>query len=578
MADGARYPVVTEARRTNPDIYSASVLPTSRPTRLAVLAAALALALATVGWRLITFNGFTNDQYVHMALAQQLLLGDWPVRDFIDPGEPLMYLVSATAWRLWGDFAAVEWSTGVAGFAIGATCLLLASARLSGSVTLGVLVTTLVTLVSPRHYGYPKIVVYAAVGLAIVAVCRYPSRKRIAVLGALVAGAFLFRHDHGVYTGMAALAAVVLAGSRAGITTTHRLLTLTGAALLVLLPWLAFVVTNDPMAYARAAIEFARGESITILREWPQINRSQFGGVTAALLRDPASAAAALYWIYWLLPLLALIAAVHHRRTRSERWEGEAAAVAALVVMAAGVNAGFLRNVLAVRVADAAVPAALLGAFVLGLSWTRPWRRPGARVVVCAATILILGATAAAVRTIALEQFERAGLAPAPSVRAVRENVIRAASLLRRPHRELAPSRNSRALLPFFEYLDRCTSPTDRLVLNGLFPDILVLAGRGFAGGSIAITRGYAAADQAQTVERLRRDRPAFALLVGGSDADFRFRFDDVHRYLGAEYLTLSEWPVEESEPIRILVDRSRRPTGIDAATGFPCYKKGPQV
>ena len=33
-----------------------------------------------------------DDHFVMLARAQQVLYGDWPVRDFEDPGQPLFYL------------------------------------------------------------------------------------------------------------------------------------------------------------------------------------------------------------------------------------------------------------------------------------------------------------------------------------------------------------------------------------------------------------------------------------------------------------------------------------------------------
>ena len=47
-----------------------------------VVAVALGLFAATLAWRFLTFTGFSNDHYAHLALAQQMLLGDRPVRDF----------------------------------------------------------------------------------------------------------------------------------------------------------------------------------------------------------------------------------------------------------------------------------------------------------------------------------------------------------------------------------------------------------------------------------------------------------------------------------------------------------------
>ena len=68
-----------------------------------MVAAAAAMFVVTVVWRFLTFTGFTNDHYAHLALAQQLLLGDRPIRDFSDPGWPLAYVLSAAAWQFAGS-------------------------------------------------------------------------------------------------------------------------------------------------------------------------------------------------------------------------------------------------------------------------------------------------------------------------------------------------------------------------------------------------------------------------------------------------------------------------------------------
>jgi hypothetical protein len=52
--------------------------------------------------RFLGLVGFSNDQYVSLTGAQQMLLGDLPTRDFLDPGLPLMYAASAGAQLLFG--------------------------------------------------------------------------------------------------------------------------------------------------------------------------------------------------------------------------------------------------------------------------------------------------------------------------------------------------------------------------------------------------------------------------------------------------------------------------------------------
>jgi hypothetical protein len=47
-------------------------------------------------------EGFSNDHFQYLAAAQQMRLGEWPTRDFADPGMPLMYAASAAAQVVFG--------------------------------------------------------------------------------------------------------------------------------------------------------------------------------------------------------------------------------------------------------------------------------------------------------------------------------------------------------------------------------------------------------------------------------------------------------------------------------------------
>ena len=99
-----------------------------------IAASAIGVALLTAGWRFLTFTGFNNDHYIYLAGAQQIVLGDWPIRDFVDPGWPLMYGVSALARLLFGRELWVELLVVASALAIGAGFTLAAAARLSGSI------------------------------------------------------------------------------------------------------------------------------------------------------------------------------------------------------------------------------------------------------------------------------------------------------------------------------------------------------------------------------------------------------------------------------------------------------------
>ena len=66
----------------------------------AAIAIAMAVAVATFAFRFLSFRDFANDHFMQLAWAQQLLFGAIPSRDFVDPGYPLTYTLSAAAQLL----------------------------------------------------------------------------------------------------------------------------------------------------------------------------------------------------------------------------------------------------------------------------------------------------------------------------------------------------------------------------------------------------------------------------------------------------------------------------------------------
>ena len=542
----------------------------SAPTA-AVAATAVLLFAATLAWRFLAFTGFTNDHYVHVALAQQVLLGDRPIRDFIDSGWPLVYLLSAGAWRLAGDALATEWAIAAAGFALGAACTVAAARRFSGSLLIAVLVTVVEILISPRTYSYPKVLAYAAAACAIVALAARPSRRRIVLMAAIVAVAFLLRHDHGLFIGMASAVCLVVASRTEGWrVAAGRVAVLTAATMVLLLPWILFVALNGGLiAYFQGGIEYARAEAdATALTSWPTLHLT-------SPLDNMANAEAWLFWLFWSLPVVcAAIVSVRVRRGR-ERWTGELAAVAALIVLAALVDASFLRQALQVRLPDAIVPAAVLGAWALGACWVGRWRRRARQRAVQFATLTVLTISVAAISRVAdlPGQYDNTDIGRGLS--GVSARAVEVSHLIGRPHRQdvSPPSRFAAALMPFFAYVDRCSSPSDRLMVTGEFPEVLVMAGRGFAGDSVVFGSWYApATHQERTLERLRV-RPALFVLHIGDYTEFHRRFGLVDAYVEAEYEPMAEIPVEGADSIRILAQRSRTPTRTDSQSGWPCYR-----
>jgi len=565
-----------------------------------------------------------------------------------------------------GNTMAVEWALTATAFALGAACTVVAAQRLSGSLSIAILVTVLEILIYPRTYSYPKILAYAAGAWAMIALAARPSLRRVLLMAALIAVAFLLRHDHGLYIGLASAACVALASRTDGwMAAARRVAMLTGAPAMLLLPWTAFVALNGGLgAYFDTATEYARAEAnASNLKLWPRLTlvpgraivglarperplaqvewtpdttealretlerrygldyvrggddtrfyyvhntaadnlraldddphvagTSGLGRVSrpawrellaymsplrlAPALHTAANADAWLFWLFWSLPLLCLVTLCSPAIRRHEQWPGELSVVAALAVMALFVNAGFLRDLLRTRVSDAIVPAALLGAWLLGLCWVgRGTRRTRHRVIQVAA-LAVLIVSFAAIRQVSdmRERIDLTGVGD--GAQGIRARAAAVFQLLRSSHREglAPPSRYSEALLPFFAYLDRCSSRSDRLIVTGEFPDVLVLARRGFASDGVVFGAWYSSAThQDRTLERLRARPALFVLLM--DTAAFRGRFPLIASYVAEEYEPMAAVPVAGAETVPILVYRNRAPVRTDANTGWPCFR-----
>ncbi len=537
-----------------------------------MVASVFALAIA---WRFVTFTGFSNDHYVHLARAHQMLLGAWPIRDFVDPGMPLMYIVSVVATVLGGEALRSELLVVSVGLAIGATCLAAGASMLARSSAIGAAVAVLAILSTPRSYSYPKILLYGVGGCALLAVAASPTRRRILLLAAVVIVAFLFRHDHGLYLGAAGGVAVLLTSVGDGWAATRdRVMTLVVPVVLVLTPWALYVQWNEGLAaYLSSAIEFSRREAeVTVLRSVPR-----FAWTPGVAVLNAQNAEAWLYFACYLLPLMALLLAWRRRVARREAWRGESAAVTAMSLLAIVVALGFLRDPLKGRIADAIVPVGFVGAWLLGAAWGGSLRRPARAVAATAMAIVVFSVTAAAIWEVGddAERLRRIRIFDRPaaffSFLATQWHEVG----LTHAESRFTPSRVSAGLLPFFRYLDRCTGTGDRLFVTGQFPDVFVLAGRGFAGGHVAFMQGFytSTLEQSRTLARMRQESVPFALVVLDNYPEFAREFPLLSAHLSSRYDRLTDIAIPEMQGVRVLVEHERRASRVDDETGWPCFR-----
>jgi hypothetical protein len=535
--------------------------------RLWITTAATFLVAAL--WQFLTYNGFPNDHYFHVARARQMLLGEWPVRDFVDPGAPLQYVISAASRWLFGDIAAAELVVVAFGVAVGAAATVVCASWLARSVVVAAGVALLEVLASPRSYSYPKMVLYGLAGCLIVAIAERGSRARLVLAGVLTAAAFLMRHDHGLFIGVACAAAIVL--SAPGVRDAARRFGLFAAVVAVLLaPWAAWVQYYQGLVpYFQMGITVSRREAdISLLRDLPQLQFS--AGLT------PDNLQAWLYYLFWILPPVCVLLALWRRVTRREQWSGEWVAICAIAVMAVALDATFLRNPLATRLADATVPAALLGAWLIGLAWSM--KSPLAIALSArTATAVVLVCTLVAIWGLGdvTGKLDDVGVFE-DDLEHLQEHTAATVAALTMPEVDLRkhPSRVSAALVPFLRYVSRCTETTDRMLVSGPYPEIFVYARRGFAGGHIAFLEAiyHSDADQELTLKRMERESVPFVVLPLDNQDAFAGSFPKVLAHVTAAYDVLADISADGLKGIRIMVERARTRTGTDSETGWPCF------
>jgi hypothetical protein len=254
-----------------------------------------------------------------------------------------------------------------------------------------------------------------------------------------------------------------------------------------------------------------------------------------------------------------------------------------------------VRNPLATRLPDASVPACLLGAWLIGRAlWgqTRLVRlKPDitmarsvrlqtdlARFALRAAAVAVVVVTSLAVwvEGDVHDKLDEAGAFD--DWAHVSEH---ARVLWRVVHREEKdvrkfPSRVSASLVPFFWYLERCSARTDRILVSGSYPDVFVLARRGFAAGHIAFRQGFYAsdADQALMLSRMKRESVPFVLLVLDEQTGFESSFPTLMSYITSAYDEMVVVPVEGMKGVRVMVERSRHRDDVDPSTGWPCFHR----
>lgn len=516
-----------------------------------------ALLFAAVGtYRYLSLAGFSDDHFVSLVGAQQMLHGAWPSRDFVDPGEPLTFLVTAGAQAALGRGLFAEAVLVSMSFAVAAVVTMRATVMLTGSVALGLAAAGIEVLVYPRSYSHPKMVVYSVAALLLAGYAKTPTPVRCVGLALISTVAFLVRHDHGPYVALAALVAASVSPADGGRRARSVGLFLVGG-LLFALPYVAYVQVAGGgfLAHVSRGLDYMQLEA----------ERQRL------TLRGMPTAWAWLLGTLWAAPVAAVaIAASRAVADRTGERRRNLGTVVPLATLALAANWGMIRDDLRVRLPDPIVVPAILLACVVAWAWTTQSR---ARWLTRAGSLAALLVTLAAAASLgsAAEQVDRIGRVD--SLDGLLTRFDERTRELEHPWTtRQVPSAAAGKLAPFFDYAPRCLAVEDRLLVPGFLPEVASLAGRPFAGGQVWFLAGAMRSpeDHALVMRRLSRERVPVVVVRYPHFNDLASEFPALASYV-RRFTPIAEWSLGGDDRLVLGADAALA-RGTDGSTGWPCF------
>jgi hypothetical protein len=545
-----------------------------------------------------SFAGLTDDHFFYVVRGWQILFGDIPVRDFVDHGAPLYYYIAAAVQVLFGRGTVSELAFSTTMLSASAVITFLLATRASGSILAGLAACLLHVWLGPRFYNYPKVLIYA---VAIPLLWRYADRPSASLrvwLAVLTVIGFLFRHDHGVFVG---LATGVLMLSLRELNLKERLRHLaiySGLVVILVAPYFVFIQVNGGLiSYFRQASAWAERDRAREPIVWPGLFDNPDGesdeakaGSLVAKVRDNAEA-----WVYYteiLLPFFALFVLAVSRDGFRPDWPHAREKLAMVAVLGAALDAGFLRSPLEARLADPSVPLVILAAWLLvalprllisDASLQPAWLR--VRVPLKAITALI-GVLMVLLFVLLIKGDLYRRLDKASMTDRFGKPFERVGVISKQLHMDwdlgLWAARPERPdLITLSLYINACTTPDDRVLVQSYLPQVLAIARRAFGGGHADLRPGFFEFEEAQrlTVQRLRsRSVPIILLDTDDSLRSFYRAFPIVTAYIDQEYRQAGMHTFDERFGITLFVKKDRTPTGTYEPLGWPCFGSGRNV
>jgi hypothetical protein len=538
--------------------------------RRTLLSVAVAIGVAGFGFTILSSNRLTNDHYMHLAYAQQVLLGDVPGRDFVDPGMPLMFSLSAAVQHLWpGPFSEAVLDSALLGLAASFTFLMVG--RVAGSGLAGAAAAVMQVCLVPRLYAYPKILVPAATLWAFEAYIRRPSAWSRLALVVVLGLSMLLRHDLGAFAFLAVTAGIVVGRGSDWKWAAREVLCVWVGVFLTITPYLVLVQLSEGLAEnLREGIEFSKGEAHQLLLPWARPPH------VIASSADNAGVVVLYYAAYALIPVgLAVFASTWRLTARP-------AAVTAIVLLACYCLI-IMRHPLDARIPDLGAVLAVVGTLVtlesvrqLRERITVPLARATATTVVLLFAVWplhagwqIAGVPARITETRVADGFEK-----------VTERVSALAAVGSQwPWTWYWPAGD---MPPVVDYIASCTEPTDRILVTWFAPEYYFFSRRGFAAGHATFSPGAAFVterDVAKMVERMQVERVPLVLRNESTHEAFASAYPALDALLDANYDWFAHFTLRDESIVRVGSRRGLSAHSQFGPLGWPCqFKDEPAV
>jgi hypothetical protein len=297
-------------------------------------------------------------------------------------------------------------------------------------------------------------------------------------------------------------------------------------------------------------------------------------------------------WIFYAeiaLPLFALFVVWMSSDGGRPAWPHARAKIAAVAVLGLVLDGFFLRSPLDARLADPSVPLAILVAWLLvavpRVLFARASLAPhGQGRALSVRAIVGVGAVALAfvlVGTLSRDFYRR--LDNGKMLDGLIEPVRRAVALSHQLTNEWdLKSWETRAdrpeLITLSMYVNACTAPTDRVLMQGYLPQVLALARRAFAGGHADLRPGFFDTESAQRLTLQRLKAQAVPLMLLDADAsleNFHRSFPLITAYIDDKYQLAGTHEFDGRFGISLFVRKDLTPRSTWQPLGWPCFGSG---